>query len=220
MFNHYEWLQFLTYCCRFHFSGVVLAGTGKSFTPHILTVNTGEVRCQMMLILSLPYANLFPNMWLSVKWWNISVDIETYIQGLIRFALCSLQDVSSKIMQFAQHGPRAMCVLSANGAVSNVMLRQESSSGGTVTYEVVEGASQSINVFSFWTDIGQIDYLLLFHVSRNCILLYFFYICIFQYEIIDSKLLNRSPKLLNSTGLYGLNKGLVKDHVVFEVLRK
>lgn len=66
--------------------GVVLAGTGKSFTPHVLTVNTGE-------------------------------------------------DVSSKIMQFAQHGPRAMCVLSANGAVSNVMLRQESSSGGTVTYE-------------------------------------------------------------------------------------
>ncbi|XP_024369642.1 AT-hook motif nuclear-localized protein 7 isoform X1 [Physcomitrium patens] len=66
--------------------GVVLAGTGKSFTPHILTVHTGE-------------------------------------------------DASSKIMQFAQHGPRAMCVLSANGAVSNVMLRQDSSSEGTVTYE-------------------------------------------------------------------------------------
>lgn len=40
-------------------------------------------------------------------------------------------------MQFAQHGTRAMCVLSANGAVSNVMLRQDSSSGGTVTYEVL-----------------------------------------------------------------------------------
>lgn len=66
--------------------GVVLVGAGKSFTPHILTVNTGE-------------------------------------------------DASSKIMQFAQHGPRAMCVLSANGAVSNVILRQESSSVGTVTYE-------------------------------------------------------------------------------------
>ena len=39
-------------------------------------------------------------------------------------------------MQFAQHGPRAMCVLSANGAISNVTLRQQSSSGGTVTYEV------------------------------------------------------------------------------------
>jgi predicted DNA-binding protein with PD1-like motif len=66
--------------------GVVLVGAGKSFTPHILTVNTGE-------------------------------------------------DALSKIMQFAQHGPRAMCVLSANGAVSNVILRQESSSVGTVTYE-------------------------------------------------------------------------------------
>ncbi|XP_024383308.1 AT-hook motif nuclear-localized protein 11 isoform X2 [Physcomitrium patens] len=66
--------------------GVVLAGTGQGFTPHILTVNTGE-------------------------------------------------DVATKIMQFAQHGPRAMCVLSANGAISNVTLRQQSSSGGTVTYE-------------------------------------------------------------------------------------
>ncbi|KAG0581680.1 hypothetical protein KC19_4G271300 [Ceratodon purpureus] len=66
--------------------GVVLAGSGQGFTPHILTVNTGE-------------------------------------------------DVATKIMQFAQHGPRAMCVLSANGAISNVTLRQQSSSGGTVTYE-------------------------------------------------------------------------------------
>ncbi|XP_024390558.1 uncharacterized protein [Physcomitrium patens] len=66
--------------------GVVLAGTGQGFTPHILTVNTGE-------------------------------------------------DVATKIMQFAQHGPRAMCVLSANGAISNVTLRQQLSSGGTVTYE-------------------------------------------------------------------------------------
>lgn len=46
------------------------------------------------------------------------------------------QDVATKIMQFAQHGPRAMCVLSANGAISNVTLRQQLSSGGTVTYEV------------------------------------------------------------------------------------
>lgn len=59
---------------------------------------------------------------------------------------CSLQNASSKIMQFAQHGPRAMCVLSANGAVSNVTLRQESSSGGTVTYEVEEANSQSIDM--------------------------------------------------------------------------
>lgn len=41
-------------------------------------------------------------------------------------------------MSFSQHGPRAVCVLSANGAISNVTLRQPATSGGTVTYEVCE----------------------------------------------------------------------------------
>ncbi|KAF8108842.1 hypothetical protein N665_0104s0155 [Sinapis alba] len=45
------------------------------------------------------------------------------------------EDVSSKIMGFSQNGPRAVCVLSANGAISNVTLRQSATSGGTVTYE-------------------------------------------------------------------------------------
>ncbi|KAK4744424.1 hypothetical protein SAY87_010736 [Trapa incisa] len=45
------------------------------------------------------------------------------------------EDVSSKIMSFSQNGPRAVCILSANGAISNVTLRQPSISGGTVTYE-------------------------------------------------------------------------------------
>ncbi|EAZ43313.1 hypothetical protein OsJ_27909 [Oryza sativa Japonica Group] len=45
------------------------------------------------------------------------------------------EDVSAKIMSFAQHGNRAVCVLSANGAISNVTLRQTATSGGTVTYE-------------------------------------------------------------------------------------
>jgi hypothetical protein len=39
-------------------------------------------------------------------------------------------------MSFSQHGPRAVCILSANGAISNVTLRQQATSGGTVTYEV------------------------------------------------------------------------------------
>lgn len=39
-------------------------------------------------------------------------------------------------MSFSQHGPRAVCILSANGAISNVTLRQPATSGGTVTYEV------------------------------------------------------------------------------------
>jgi hypothetical protein len=47
-----------------------------------------------------------------------------------------MQDVCKKIMAFMQHGPWAVCVLSANGAISNVTLRQPAMSGGTVTYEV------------------------------------------------------------------------------------
>ncbi|KAK6130610.1 hypothetical protein DH2020_035656 [Rehmannia glutinosa] len=46
-----------------------------------------------------------------------------------------MSDVSSKIMAFSQNGPRAVCILSANGAISNVTLRQAATSGGTATYE-------------------------------------------------------------------------------------
>ncbi|MCO5595285.1 hypothetical protein L7F22_049326 [Adiantum nelumboides] len=45
------------------------------------------------------------------------------------------EDVAMKIMSFSQQGPRAICILSANGAVSNATLRQPATSGGTVTYE-------------------------------------------------------------------------------------
>ncbi|PIA49455.1 hypothetical protein AQUCO_01300337v1 [Aquilegia coerulea] len=45
------------------------------------------------------------------------------------------EDIATKVMSFSQQGPRAVCILSANGAVSTVTLRQPSSSGGTVTYE-------------------------------------------------------------------------------------
>ncbi|XP_027115160.1 AT-hook motif nuclear-localized protein 9-like [Coffea eugenioides] len=45
------------------------------------------------------------------------------------------EDITTKIMSFSQQGPRAICILSANGAISTVTLRQPSSSGGTVTYE-------------------------------------------------------------------------------------
>ncbi|KAH6774085.1 hypothetical protein C2S52_002976 [Perilla frutescens var. hirtella] len=59
---------------------------GVGFTPHVITVNSGE-------------------------------------------------DIASKIMAFAQQGPRTVCILSANGAICNVTLRQPAMSGGTVTYE-------------------------------------------------------------------------------------
>eukprot|EP01018_Ginkgo_biloba_P022697 Gb_16856 [translate_table: standard] len=44
-------------------------------------------------------------------------------------------DVYNKIVSFMQHGPWAVCVLCANGAISNATLRQTGMSGGTVTYE-------------------------------------------------------------------------------------
>ncbi|KAA3475352.1 AT-hook motif nuclear-localized protein 1-like isoform X2 [Gossypium australe] len=46
------------------------------------------------------------------------------------------EDVTMKVISFSQQGPRAICILSANGVISNVTLRQPDSSGGTLTYEV------------------------------------------------------------------------------------
>ncbi|KAJ0239781.1 AT-hook motif nuclear-localized protein 3 [Hirschfeldia incana] len=45
------------------------------------------------------------------------------------------EDVTMKIMTFSQQGSRAICILSANGLISNVTLRQANTSGGTLTYE-------------------------------------------------------------------------------------
>ncbi|KAK9070342.1 hypothetical protein SSX86_010743 [Deinandra increscens subsp. villosa] len=64
----------------------VAYSVGPNFTPHVLTVSSGE-------------------------------------------------DVNMRIISFAQQGSKAICVLAANGAVSNVTLRQPNSSGGTLTYE-------------------------------------------------------------------------------------
>ncbi|KAF7809988.1 AT-hook motif nuclear-localized protein 8-like [Senna tora] len=45
------------------------------------------------------------------------------------------EDIAAKIMAFSQQGPRTVCILSANGAIGNVSLRQAATSGGTVQYE-------------------------------------------------------------------------------------
>ncbi|KAK8483758.1 hypothetical protein V6N11_021509 [Hibiscus sabdariffa] len=45
------------------------------------------------------------------------------------------EDVTMKVISFSQQGPRAICILSATGVISNVTLRQPNSSGGTLTYE-------------------------------------------------------------------------------------
>ncbi|XP_051142844.1 AT-hook motif nuclear-localized protein 6 [Andrographis paniculata] len=60
--------------------------TGGNFTPHMITINSGE-------------------------------------------------DIMMKIISFSQQGSRAICILAANGTISNVTLRQPNSSGGTLTYE-------------------------------------------------------------------------------------
>ncbi|KAH7855570.1 hypothetical protein Vadar_026349 [Vaccinium darrowii] len=67
--------------------GGLFANTaGGDFTPHVVTVHTGE-------------------------------------------------DVAAKILSFSVKGSRGICVLAANGAVSNVTIRQPGTSGGLLTYE-------------------------------------------------------------------------------------
>lgn len=57
-----------------------------------------------------------------------------------------------KIMTFSQQGPRAICILSANGPISNVTLRQPLTSGGTLTYEVCS-LSLSLHSLRFFQTI-------------------------------------------------------------------
>ncbi|KAJ0966681.1 hypothetical protein J5N97_023598 [Dioscorea zingiberensis] len=45
------------------------------------------------------------------------------------------EDITGKIISFAEEGPKPICVLSANGTVSTVTLRQPLASSGMVTYE-------------------------------------------------------------------------------------
>ncbi|KAJ8444535.1 hypothetical protein Cgig2_028350 [Carnegiea gigantea] len=45
------------------------------------------------------------------------------------------EDIASKILAFSKDGPRTVCVLSANGSICNVSLRQPAMSGGVVNYE-------------------------------------------------------------------------------------
>ncbi|CAJ1968751.1 unnamed protein product [Sphenostylis stenocarpa] len=62
------------------------------------------------------------------------------------------EDVAGKILSFAQKGPRGICILSANGAISNVTIRQPGSSGGILTYEACFMSSANIE---YGCHIGQ-----------------------------------------------------------------
>lgn len=58
------------------------------------------------------------------------VDFTPYI-----ITVHSGEDVAATILSFSQKGPQGICILSANGAISNVTIRQPGSSGGLLTYE-------------------------------------------------------------------------------------
>ncbi|CAN6860987.1 unnamed protein product [Brassica oleracea] len=45
------------------------------------------------------------------------------------------EDINMRVISFSQQGPKAICILSANGVISNVTLRHPDSCGGTLTYE-------------------------------------------------------------------------------------
>nr|CBX25315.1 hypothetical_protein [Oryza brachyantha] len=56
-------------------------------------------------------------------------------KGSGRRQILATLDVAARIMSFSQKGPRSICILSANGTISNVALSQPGSSGSTFTYE-------------------------------------------------------------------------------------
>jgi hypothetical protein len=51
--------------------------------------------------------------------------------------LIYLQDVAERITNFSQHGPWAVCILSANGSISTASLWHCGISSGAVPYEVM-----------------------------------------------------------------------------------
>ncbi|KAL3830551.1 hypothetical protein ACJIZ3_019353 [Penstemon smallii] len=65
---------------------------------------------------------------------EVTGSLDTRMKGHILIVNVG-EDVASKIMAFSQHTPRTVCILSANGAISNITLRQSETSGGTVIYE-------------------------------------------------------------------------------------
>ncbi|KAG6537766.1 hypothetical protein ZIOFF_002863 [Zingiber officinale] len=88
-----------------------LGTPGIGFTPHVISVKVGEATMQCGWNLG----------------WACAIQAGSS-PGLTR-------DIASKIMSFSQQGPRSVCILSANGDISDVTLRQPAISGGTVTYQ-------------------------------------------------------------------------------------
>ncbi|CAK9150212.1 unnamed protein product [Ilex paraguariensis] len=111
-------------CCEFGWMGCswVLSGTSIVVEYHKISSNG----------LSVAFSCLGLNVALLIGWKTIwlSENAAEMARKTNR-----LLDVLAKLMTFSQNTTRAVCILSANGAISNVTLRQASTSGGTVTYE-------------------------------------------------------------------------------------
>ncbi|OIV94033.1 hypothetical protein TanjilG_14280 [Lupinus angustifolius] len=50
------------------------------------------------------------------------------------------EDIAERVMAYSGQGSRKICILSASGLVSNVILQQTALSGGTATYEIIVGS--------------------------------------------------------------------------------
>ncbi|KAL6556390.1 hypothetical protein OROGR_005678 [Orobanche gracilis] len=66
------------------------------------------------------------------EWMNSSAGL-AFTPHVLRVGIG--EDVAAKILAFAQQRDRALCIMSANGSVSAVTLRQPTTSGSTITYE-------------------------------------------------------------------------------------
>ncbi|GER38872.1 AT hook motif DNA-binding family protein [Striga asiatica] len=66
------------------------------------------------------------------EWMNSSAGL-AFTPHVLRVAVG--EDIAAKVLAFAQQRARALCIMSGNGSVSALTLRQPSTSGATVTYE-------------------------------------------------------------------------------------
>lgn len=95
--------------------------------------------------------------------------IHNFLIPFLLFGPHPSQDVASEIMSFSQQGPRTVCILSANGAICNVTLRQPAMSGGTITYEVCGTLYMDTPMVSLCPIFYPIDDALIFFLSQKSI---------------------------------------------------
>ncbi|KAG6533435.1 hypothetical protein ZIOFF_007304 [Zingiber officinale] len=127
-----------------------LGTPGIGFTPHVISVKVGEARLlhdsletMSQIALQRPSGQGWfaqnPMEKIFLPCFGEQRNVDGILDGLVRFRQAYKfvlnNDIASKIMSFSQQGPRSVCILSANGDISDVTLRQPAISGGTVTYQ-------------------------------------------------------------------------------------